>query len=83
MGRLVFLFAFSFVLLVSAATASGARIVEHTFNVRNLTIDRLCNRQVITAVNDSLPGPAIQAREGDTLIIHVFNKSPYNLTIHW
>ncbi|KAE8692878.1 Laccase-12 [Hibiscus syriacus] len=83
MGRLVYLFACSFLLLVAASTASGARIVEHTFNVRNLTIHRLCNRQVVTAVNDSLPGPTINARDGDILIIHVFNESPYNLTIHW
>ncbi|KAK8561707.1 hypothetical protein V6N12_048771 [Hibiscus sabdariffa] len=83
MGRLVFSFAFSLLLLVAASTASAARIVEHTFNVQNLTLNRLCNRHVITAVNDSLPGPAIQAREGDTVIVHVVNKSPYNLTIHW
>lgn len=51
--------------------------------VQNLTIGRLCNQQVITAVNGSLPGPTIRVHEGDTLIVHVFNKSPYNLTIHW
>ncbi|GMJ03164.1 laccase 7 [Hibiscus trionum] len=83
MGRLVYLFACSLLLLAAVSTTSAARIVEHTFNVRNSTINRLCNRHVITAVNGSLPGPIIQAREGDTLIIHVLNKSPYNLTIHW
>ncbi|KAE8686978.1 Laccase-5 [Hibiscus syriacus] len=82
MGRLVFLFACSLLLLVADSTASAA-IVEHTFNVQNLTLNRLCNRQVITAVNGSFPGPRIRVREGDTLIVHVFNKSPYNLTIHW
>ncbi|KAK8561709.1 hypothetical protein V6N12_048773 [Hibiscus sabdariffa] len=83
MGRLVFLFSFSLLLLAAASTASAARIVEHTFNVQNLTLNRLCNRHVITAVNGSLPGPTIRVQEGDTLIVHVFNKSPYNLTIHW
>ncbi|GMJ03163.1 laccase 7 [Hibiscus trionum] len=83
MGSLVFLFAFSFVLLLAASTASAARIVEHTFIVQNLTLNRLCNRQVITAVNGSFPGPTFRVRERDTLIVHVFNKSPYNLTIHW
>ncbi|MBA0601388.1 hypothetical protein Gorai_004568, partial [Gossypium raimondii] len=66
-----------------AATTVSAAIVEHSFNVQNLTVNRLCNRHVITAANGRLPGPSIRAREGDTLIIHVFNKSPYNLTIHW
>ncbi|CAL5388481.1 unnamed protein product [Camellia sinensis] len=51
--------------------------------VQNLTVQLLCHHQVITAVNGSLPGPIIQVHEGDTLIVHVFNKSPYNLTIHW
>ncbi|XP_039047572.1 laccase-7-like [Hibiscus syriacus] len=83
MGCHVYLFACSLLLLVAASTASGERIVEHTFNVRNWTLNRLCNSQVITAVNDSLPGPTIHARDGDVLIIHVFNESPYNLTIHW
>ncbi|XP_031268216.1 laccase-7 [Pistacia vera] len=72
----------AFVLLVCSSMASAA-IVEHTFHVQNLTIGRLCNQQVITAVNGSLPGPTIRVHEGDTVIVHVFNKSPYNLTIHW
>ncbi|XP_044473633.1 laccase-7-like [Mangifera indica] len=71
-----------FVLLGCSSMASAA-IVEHTFNVQNLTIGRLCQQQVITAVNGSLPGPTIRVSEGDTLVVHVFNKSPYNLTIHW
>ncbi|XWS55587.1 hypothetical protein CRYUN_Cryun09bG0013500 [Craigia yunnanensis] len=81
MGRPVILLVCALALLV-ASTASAA-IVEHTFYVQNLTINRLCNRQVITAVNGSLPGPRIRVREGDTLIVHVYNKSPYNLSVHW
>jgi laccase len=51
--------------------------------VQNLTVKRLCKDQVITAVNGTLPGPTLEVEEGDNLVIHVFNKSPYNLTIHW
>ncbi|XVE96992.1 hypothetical protein REPUB_Repub02eG0272000 [Reevesia pubescens] len=82
MWRLVFLFVCALILLAASATASAATIVEHTFYVQNLTVNKLCNRQVITAVNGCLPGPTIRVREGDTLIVHVFNMSPYNLTIH-
>ncbi|KAI3423294.1 uncharacterized protein J3R85_011138 [Psidium guajava] len=82
MARLKFLIFWPLVLVASASMASSA-IVEHTFHVQNLTVNRLCHRQVITAVNGSLPGPAIHVQEGDTLVVHVFNKSPYNLTIHW
>ncbi|KAE8684786.1 Laccase-5 [Hibiscus syriacus] len=82
MGRHVFLFACSF-LLFAASAASAMAIVEHTFYVKNLTISRLCKRHVITAVNGSYPGPTIRVQEGDTLIVHVINLSPYNMTIHW
>jgi FtsP/CotA-like multicopper oxidase with cupredoxin domain len=38
---------------------------------------------VITAVNGWLPGPTIHVHEGDTVVVHVINNSPYNITIHW
>ncbi|CAK7333603.1 unnamed protein product [Dovyalis caffra] len=77
------LFWLPFALVVLASSVASAAIVEHSFHVQNLTVRRLCSEQVVTAVNGSLPGPAIRVREGDTLIVHVFNKSPYNLTVHW
>ncbi|XP_076914382.1 laccase-7-like [Bidens hawaiensis] len=67
---------------LTSFTAS-ADIVETSFHVKNLTANRLCQEQVIMAVNGSLPGPTLRVKEGDTVIVHVFNKSPYNLTIHW
>ncbi|KAL3536467.1 hypothetical protein ACH5RR_004928 [Cinchona calisaya] len=82
MARAVLLLICAFVLISSLSFAS-ADIVEHSFHVKNLTVNRLCKRQVITAVNGSLPGPTLYVREGDTLVVHVFNKSPFNLTIHW
>lgn len=82
MTHFMFSLAWPFALLLASSFASAA-IVEHTFNVEDFTIQRLCRPQVITAVNGTLPGPTINAREGDTVIIHAFNKSPYNLTLHW
>jgi laccase len=35
---------------------------------------------VITAVNGWLPGPTIHVHEGDTVVVHVINNSPYNIT---
>ncbi|KAI4354615.1 hypothetical protein L6164_003464 [Bauhinia variegata] len=66
-----------------ASSLASAAIVEYTFDVGNYTVERLCNPLVITAVNGSLPGPTINVREGDTLVVHVLNNSPYNMTIHW
>ncbi|KAL8094241.1 laccase-7 [Apium graveolens] len=81
MARFVFLLAIICVLL--ASSVASAEIVEHTFQVKNLTVEQLCKRQVITAVNGSLPGPTIRVNEGDTLVVHLLNESPYNMTIHW
>ncbi|CAB4315057.1 unnamed protein product [Prunus armeniaca] len=81
MARFAFVLACALALL-SSSVASGA-IVEHSFNVNNLTVTRLCKEQSITVVNGSYPGPTIRVREGDTLVVHVFNQSPYNITIHW
>ncbi|KAF3448833.1 hypothetical protein FNV43_RR09744 [Rhamnella rubrinervis] len=85
MERFVFLIvACAFALLASNITSTAsATIVEHSFFVKNLTVNRLCNEQVITAVNGSLPGPTLLVKEGDKLVVHVFNESPYNVTIHW
>ncbi|CAI8600949.1 unnamed protein product [Vicia faba] len=83
MTRFVFSLSWSFALLLLASSLVSAAIVEHIFNVEDITVQRLCRAQVITAVNGALPGPTLYAREGDTVIIHLVNKSPYNITIHW
>ncbi|XP_028783447.1 laccase-7-like [Neltuma alba] len=70
-------------LLASSSSLVSADVVEYTWEVANVTVTRLCNERVIAAVNGSLPGPTINVREGDTIVIHAVNKSPYNLTIHW
>lgn len=50
----------------------------------NLSISQLCEPDmIITAVNGQLPGPTIEASEGDTVVVHLVNESPYNMTIHW
>jgi laccase len=36
----------------------------------------------ITAV-DGVPGPVIEANEGDTVVVHVINESPHDVTVHW
>lgn len=52
--------------------------------VGNLSISRLCQPEmIITAVNGQLPGPTINVTEGDTVVVHLVNQSPYNMTIHW
>ncbi|KAM0892773.1 hypothetical protein ACQ4PT_025538 [Festuca glaucescens] len=69
-------------LALSAAMASAA-VVEHTFNVGATNISQLCTNSVIYTANKQLPGPTIEANEGDTVVVHVVNDSPYSLSVHW
>ncbi|CAI9098359.1 OLC1v1034991C1 [Oldenlandia corymbosa var. corymbosa] len=84
MGRPVLpLLICALVVSVFCSSFASAAIVEHTFNVEDVIVNRLCRDRTITTVNGSLPGPTLLVQEGDTLIIHVINNSPYNMTIHW
>ncbi|XP_010558350.1 PREDICTED: laccase-7-like [Tarenaya hassleriana] len=71
-------------LLLAASSMASAAIVEHTFQRRHLFVaGGKIKAQTITAVNGSLPGPTLRVEEGDTLVVHVVNQSPHNITIHW
>jgi FtsP/CotA-like multicopper oxidase with cupredoxin domain len=37
----------------------------------------------VYAYNGSIPGPTLEAREGDRVIIHFHNKLPEATTVHW
>ncbi|KAL5709322.1 laccase [Ranunculus cassubicifolius] len=73
----------SILLLLLLASTADAAIVEETFTIEERTFRIACGEQVKAVVNGSLPGPALEAREGDTVIVHVINNSTYNMTIHW
>jgi laccase len=51
--------------------------------VSQVRMTHLCKETLVTVVNGQLPGPAIEVTEGDSLAVHVVNKSPHNITIHW
>lgn len=82
MKILVLWLTWAFALILSSFMASAAT-VERTFLVENKTITRLCHEQVIVTVNGLYPGPKLEVRDGDSVIVHVINNSPYNITIHW
>ncbi|KAL6654554.1 hypothetical protein ACP70R_008019 [Stipagrostis hirtigluma subsp. patula] len=72
-----------FFLMTTTALQVVASVVEHTFIVSQVNMTHLCKETLITVVNGQLPGPMIEITEGDTVVVHVINKSPYNITIHW
>ncbi|CAL4994644.1 unnamed protein product [Urochloa decumbens] len=65
------------------AVPAAAAVVEHTFTVSQMNMTRLCTETLVTVVNGQLPGPMIEVMEGDSVAVHIVNKSPYNITIHW
>ena len=51
--------------------------------VQETPVKRLCKTHNIITVNGQYPGPTLEVREGDTLVINVVNRAQYNVTIHW
>jgi FtsP/CotA-like multicopper oxidase with cupredoxin domain len=70
-----------------AAPAAAPREVVHDFTVRAATPktwpDGAVKKGGMILVNDSLPGPTIRAREGDTVVVRVRNALAEGTTIHW
>uniref|UniRef100_A0A0E0CAC7 Laccase n=1 Tax=Oryza meridionalis TaxID=40149 RepID=A0A0E0CAC7_9ORYZ len=69
--------------LALCTAAASAAVVEHTFKVGGTKITQLCMNSVIYTANQQLPGPTIEVTEGDTLVVHAVNDSPYPLSLHW
>ncbi|XP_048568319.1 laccase-8-like [Triticum urartu] len=70
-------------LLALCAAMASAAVVEHNFTVGGMNISQLCMDSVIYTANEQMPGPTIEATEGDTVVVHVVNDSPYPLSLHW
>jgi FtsP/CotA-like multicopper oxidase with cupredoxin domain len=51
--------------------------------VQETPVKRLCKTHNVITVNGQYPGPTLEVREGDTLVINVVNRAQYNVTIHW
>uniref|UniRef100_A0A0D9XR10 Laccase n=1 Tax=Leersia perrieri TaxID=77586 RepID=A0A0D9XR10_9ORYZ len=62
---------------------SEATMVEQTFVVHEMNVTHLCNTTRIFVVNGQFPGPTVDVTEGDTVVVHVINRLPHGLTIHW
>ncbi|XVF29911.1 hypothetical protein REPUB_Repub16aG0011300 [Reevesia pubescens] len=56
---------------------------RYKFVVKEATYTRLCSRRKILTVNGQFPGPTLYAHKGETIIVDVYNKGKYNITIHW
>ncbi|KAE8688816.1 Laccase-3 [Hibiscus syriacus] len=69
-----------FAFLVSFADAA---IHFHEFVVEARPVKRLCRTHSTITVNGQFPGPTLEVRDGDTLVITAINRARYNVTLHW
>ncbi|KAK1354456.1 Laccase [Heracleum sosnowskyi] len=71
------------VTLILSVALVNAETHYHQFVVQAKTVQRLCKTRNIITVNGQFPGPTLNVRNGDTLVIKVQNNARYNITIHW
>ncbi|XP_077216985.1 laccase-3-like isoform X1 [Tasmannia lanceolata] len=62
---------------------TAAEVHYHDFVVQANPVKRLCKTLNTITVNGQLPGPTLEVRNGDTLVVSVVNRAQYNVTIHW
>ncbi|KAJ7968161.1 Laccase [Quillaja saponaria] len=72
-----------FVLYVSLIHIAVGKVHHHKFVVESSSYTRLCSTKNILTVNGEFPGPTLKANRGDKIIVKVYNKASYNITIHW
>lgn len=58
-------------------------VITNFFQVKEANYTRLCNSKYILTINGQFPGPTLHLRQGDTILVDVFNHGKENITIHW
>ncbi|GKV43558.1 hypothetical protein SLEP1_g50837 [Rubroshorea leprosula] len=56
---------------------------HYKFVVKEAPYTRLCSSKNILTVNGQFPGPTLYVNKGDTIVVDVYNRGNYNITIHW
>ncbi|CAN6246091.1 unnamed protein product [Urochloa humidicola] len=68
---------------VAARPAQASRANHYDFYITETKVTRLCHEKTILAVNGQFPGPTIYARNGDVVVVNVYNQGNKNITLHW
>ncbi|GKV32427.1 hypothetical protein SLEP1_g41039 [Rubroshorea leprosula] len=56
---------------------------HYKFVVKEVPYTRLCSTKNILTINGQYPGPTLYVHKGDTIVVDVYNRGNYNITIHW
>ncbi|PKI54649.1 hypothetical protein CRG98_024934 [Punica granatum] len=70
------------VVILSLASFSDAETHYHEF-IQATPVKRLCRTHSTITVNGQFPGPTLEVRDGDSLVIKAINQARYNITLHW
>ncbi|CAO2039455.1 unnamed protein product [Urochloa humidicola] len=62
---------------------AASRTNHYDFFITETKVTRLCREKSVLAVNGQFPGPTIQARRGDVVVVNVHNMGHKNITLHW
>ncbi|CAN0903902.1 LAC3 [Linum grandiflorum] len=65
------------------ASFSEAKVHYHDFIIEAKPVKRLCRTHNTITVNGQFPGPTLDVRNGDTLVIRAINRAQYNISLHW
>jgi laccase len=65
------------------ACFADAETHYHVFNIETKPVKRLCKTVNVAAVNGQLPGPTLEVRDGDTLVVKAINNAKDNISLHW
>ncbi|KAJ6291299.1 hypothetical protein OIU76_023376 [Salix suchowensis] len=76
------LFLSIFVIISFQASFSEAETHYHEFVIQAKPVKRLCRTHNTITVNGLFPGPTLEVRDGDTLVIKAINNAIYNVTLH-
>ncbi|KAL9380122.1 hypothetical protein Peur_028604 [Populus x canadensis] len=77
------LFLSIFVIFSFQAHFSEAETHYREFVIQAKPVKRLCRTHNTITVNGLFPGPTLEVRDGDTLVIKAVNNARYNVTLHW
>ncbi|KAL4296446.1 hypothetical protein GQ457_12G030240 [Hibiscus cannabinus] len=78
-----YLFFAILLLFAFLASFADAAVHFHEFVIEAKPVKRLCRTHSTITVNGQFPGPTLEVRDGDTLVIKAINRARYNVTLHW
>ncbi|OMP02338.1 Multicopper oxidase, type 1 [Corchorus olitorius] len=72
-----------FLIFAFLASFADAETHYHEFVIEARPVKRLCRTHSSILVNGQFPGPTLEVRDGDTLVIKAVNRARYNISLHW